>query len=157
MLCLVQLALRPQEVVRLKLDDLDWRAMTLRLAQTKQRRERLLPLPNVLARALVDYLKGGRPVTESRALFVHYQAPFDQALTAGRVRVLVRRAFARCGIQARPYALRHTWATWAHRRGAGLKLIADMLGHRCLDSTGRYALVNLEQLRQVALPWPKTK
>jgi integrase len=151
------LALRPQEVVNLTLDDLNWRAMTVRLAQTKQRRERLLPLPDSVAKAISDYLKHGRPATQSRALFVHYQAPFDQGLTVGWVRVLVRRAFARCGIDARPYALRHTVATLAHRRGTGLKEIADLLGHQSLDTTERYALVNLEELRQVALPWPKIK
>jgi integrase/recombinase XerD len=155
-LCLAQLALRSQEVVSLTLDDLDWRAMTVRLRQTKQQRERLLPLPDAVAKAIVSYLKHGRPPTPSRALFVHQWAPAGRPLTAPFVRRLVRRAFARCRIQASgSYILRHTWATWAHRRGAGLKLIADVLGHRSLQSTQRYAHVNLEELRQVALPWPK--
>jgi len=157
-LCLAQLALRGQEVVRLTLDDLDWRAMTVRLRQTKQQRERLLPLPDAVARAIVSYLKHGRPPTLSRALFVRHLAPTGQPLSAQFVRGLVRRAFARCRIKASgSYILRHTWATWAHRRGAGLKLIADVLGHRSLQSTQRYAHVNLEELRQAALPWPKIK
>ena len=37
------------------------------------------------------------------------------------------------------------------------KLIADLLGHRSLQSTQRYAHVHVEELRQVALPWPKNK
>jgi site-specific recombinase XerD len=157
-LCLAELALRGQEVVSLTLDDLDWRAMTVRLAQTKQQRQRLLPLTNGVAKAVVSYLKHGRPPTQSRALFVHHLAPVGQALTAQSVRILVRRGFARCGINASgSYILRHTWATWAHRRGTGLKLIADLLGHRSLESTQRYAHVNLEELRQVALPWPKIR
>lgn len=159
MLCLAQLALRSQEVVGLTLDDVDWRALTMRLSQTKQQRQRLLPLPGSVAKALLSYLKHGRPsTTDSRAFFVHHLPPVGQPLTAQTVRVLVRRAFARCGISASgSYILRHTWATWAHRRGAGLKLIADLLGHRSLGSTTRYAHVNLEELRQAALPWPKIK
>lgn len=157
-LCLAQLALRSQEVVGLTLDDLDWRTMTVRLPQTKQQRQRLLPLPDAAAKAIVSYLKHGRPPTPSRTLFVHHLAPVGQPLTAYSVRVLVRRAFARCNIPASgSYILRHTWATWAHRRGAGLKLIADVLGHRSLQSTQRYAHVNLEELRQVALPWPRIR
>ena len=156
-LCWARLALRPQEVVRLTLDDVNWRAMTVRVVHSKQKRERLLPLPAVVAKALVSYLKNGRPATESRVLFVRDLAPFDQMLTVDHVCRLARRVFARCQIDAHPYNLRHTWATHAHRQGAGLKLIADVLGHHCLDSTMRYALVNLEQLRQVALPWPKIK
>lgn len=157
-LCLSELALRSEEVVRLTIDDLDWRAMTVRLSQTKQRRERLLPLPDPVARAIINYLKRGRPPTRSRALFVGHVVPYEGALTASYVRTLVRRAFARCGMKPMgTHILRHTWATWAHRRGSGLKLIADLLGHRSLESTQRYAHVNLEELRQVVLPWPKTK
>jgi site-specific recombinase XerD len=140
------------------LDDVDWRAMTVRLAQTKQQRQRLLPLPGSVAKAILTYLKHGRPATESRFLFVHHQPPVGQPLTASTVRVLVRRAFACCGLPASgSYILRHTWATRVHRRGAGLKLIADLLGHRSLESTTRYAHVNIEELRQAALPWPKLK
>jgi site-specific recombinase XerD len=157
-LCLSELALRSEEVVDLTLDDLDWRAMTVRLRQTKQRRQRLLPLPDPVARAILSYVKRGRPPTQSRALFVHHLVPWDRALTASYVRAIVRAAFVRGGMKPiGTHVLRHTWATWAHRRGSGLKLIADVLGHRSLESTQRYAHVNLEELRQVALPWPKTK
>ena len=157
-LCLCALALRSEEVVGLNLDDLDWRAMTLRLRQTKQRRQRLLPLPDPVARAILAYLKRGRPPTQSRALFVGHLAPYEGPLTASYIRVVVRHAFVRCGMKPMgTHILRHSWATWAHRRGSGLKLIADVLGHRSLQSTQRYAHVNLEELRQAALPWPKTK
>jgi integrase/recombinase XerD len=155
-LCLSELALRSEEVVGLTLDDLDWRAMTLRLRQTKQRRQRLLPMPDSVARAIMNYLKRGRPPTQSRALFVGHLAPYEGPLTASYVRVIVRHAFIRCGMKPMgTHIFRHSWATWAHRRGSGLKLIADVLGHRSLESTQRYAHVNVEELRQVALPWPK--
>jgi len=156
-LCLSELALRSHEVADLVLEDLDWRALAVRLAQTKQRRQRLVPLPDRVARAILNYLKRGRPPTRSRALFVHHRTPRGRALAAHYVRRLVRRAFARCGIEASgTHVLRHTWATWAHRRGASLKLIADVLGHRSLDATTGYAHVNVEELRQVALPWPRS-
>ena len=154
-LCLGGLALRAQEVVSLTLEDLDWRAMTLRLRQTKQGRERLLPLAAPVAEAILAYLKRGRPPSQSRALFLHASAPFDRGLTAQSVRKLMSCAFARCGIKATgAHILRHTWATWAHHRGTDLKVIADLLGHRSVETTQRYAHVHLEELRQVALPWP---
>ena len=130
-LCLSLLALRVGEVIALSLDDLNWREMTLRLAQTKQQRQRLLPLPPPLAQALAKYLQHGRPSTRSRALFVCHRPPVGEPLKLSRVRGVIRRAFARAGIDATgTHILRHTWATWAHRRGASLKLIADVLGHR---------------------------
>ncbi len=52
-MCLSGLGLRAAEVAGLIIDDLDWTAMTLRLRQTKQRRERLLPLPSEVAQGLL--------------------------------------------------------------------------------------------------------
>jgi site-specific recombinase XerD len=53
------------------------------------------------------------------------------------------------------HLLRHTLATDLHSRGVGLKAIADLLGHQSLDTAARYARVDIDQLRQAALPWPK--
>jgi integrase len=155
-LCLSRLALRSHEVTTLTLDDIDWRARTLRLNHTKQRRERLLSMPDELIKGLAIYLKQARPHTESRALFVHHNQYVGRPLSTQCIRNVVRIAFERCGIAASgTHILRHTWATHAHRRGASLKLIADILGHTSLQTTLRYAHVNLEELRQAALPWPR--
>lgn len=157
-LCFAELALRANEVADLTLDDVDWRASTLRLRQTKQRRERLLPLPSRVARALVAYLQRGRPAVAHRTFFVTLWAPPGRPLSTDGVRHAIGRAFARCGMEATgPHILRRSWATLAHRRGAGLKLIADILGHQSLETTAPYAQVHFEELRQAALPWPRTK
>ena len=157
-LCLTLLALRAGEVATLTLDDLNWRQMTLHLGHTRQRRERLLPLPDRVARALVKYLQHGRPSTPCRALFVRHRPPVGQGMELTHMRGAMRRAFIRCGMApSGTHILRHTWATWAHRRGASLKLVADVLGHKSLNTTTRYAHLNLEELRQAALPWPTRK
>jgi len=157
-LCFSELALRANEVGALTLDDLDWRALTVRLRQTKQRRERLLPLPSRLARALAAYLKRSRPAVGHRLLFINFRPPLGRPLPTDGVRNVIRRAFGRCGIKATgPHILRQSWATLAHQRGTDLKLIADVLGHRSVDTTAPYAKVHFEQLRQAALPWPRTK
>jgi site-specific recombinase XerD len=157
-LCLCLLGLRTHEVADLSLADVDWRQATLRLRHTKQQRERLLPLPQRLRRALIAYLRRGRPATSSQALFVRHQAPLGEALQAHHVRSAMRRAFARCGIAPdRVHSLRHTFATRLHRKGVGLKAIADLLGHVSLDTTAGYARVDLEELRQAALPCPERR
>ena len=157
-LCFSELALRANEVAALTLDDVDWRALTVRLRRTKQRRERLLPLPCRVARALVAYLKRDRPAVGHRRLFISLRPPLGRPLPTDGVRNVIRRAFGRCGIQATgPHILRQSWATLAHQRGTDLKLIADVLGHRSVDTTAPYAKVHFEQLRQAALPWPRPK
>jgi site-specific recombinase XerD len=66
----------------------------------------------------------------------------------------------RAGIVAPAYGahvLRHTLATRMVCRGVRLEEIADVLGHRSLDTTAIYAKVDLPVLRDVALPWPEVK
>jgi len=142
-LCFSELALRANEVAALTLDDVDWRALTVRLRRTKQRRERLLPLPCRVARALVVYLQQDRPVIGHRRLFISLRPPLGRPLPTDGVRNVIRRAFGRCGNQATgPHILRQSWATLAHQRGTDLKLIADVLGHRSVDTTAPYATVH---------------
>lgn len=40
------------------------------------------------------------------------------------------------------------------RRGASLKTIGDLLGHRSVESTGIYLRLQIEDLRDVALSLP---
>jgi site-specific recombinase XerD len=38
--------------------------------------------------------------------------------------------------------------------GSSLKLVADVLRHRSIDTTAIYTKVDLPELVRVALPWP---
>jgi integrase len=61
--CALDLGLRRGEIAGLSLDDIDWRAGTLRLRHTKGQREDCLPLPQATGRAIADYLRLERPQT----------------------------------------------------------------------------------------------
>ena len=153
--CLADLGLRAGEVARLRLDDLDWRAGTLRVAQGKSRRTDVLPLPVETGRAIADYLRAERPQTTSRAVFVRHVAPYDEPLKRGVVRRAVLEAYRRCGwTHTRVHTLRHSVASRLLRQGTPLKEIADVLRHRSLDTSAIYAKVDDVRLAAVALPWP---
>jgi integrase/recombinase XerD len=154
---MTDLGLRGEEIVELCLEDLDWRAGTLVVRKNKQRRERLLPLPRLAAKAILSYLRTGRPSSSSRRLFLCHRLPVGQPMTLERLRGAVRRIMRRSGLSGGgPHRLRHSFATRLHARGASLKEVADVLGHQHFDTTAIYARVNLSQLRKVALPWPRT-
>ena len=156
-LCLSGLGLRASEVARLTLDDVDWRAATIGIAPSKGRRGDCLPLPAYIAKALVDYLRHGRPETRARFIFVHHRAPLGRGGSASLVRSAVRLAYARVGLDARftgTHVLRHTAATRILRNGGSMKEVADVLRHRSLDTSAIYAKVDLPMLADVALPWP---
>jgi integrase len=156
-LCLCRLGLRAKEVAFLKLEDVDWRARTLHLQQTKTRRSRLVPLPADVAIAFRSYLRSGRPPTDSGLVFVQHRPPYGGAdRRSGFLRAAMRGACIRAGLGPKGvHILRHTLATRLHRRGVHLKTIADLLGHLSINTTARYARVHLRQLRQAALPWPR--
>lgn len=153
---ILDMGLRCSEVAALCLDDIDWHAGTLAVRKTKQRRERLLPLPPTAGRIIAHYLRAGRPESSNRRLLLCHRPPVGQPMTTARVRGAVRRALQRIGLNTgATHRLRHTFATLLHTRGASLKQLADILGHRHFDTSAIYARVNLRQLRKVALPWPE--
>lgn len=153
--CALDLGLRSGEIARLSLDDVDWRAGTLILRQTKGRREDVLPLPATTGEVIAAYLEHERPRTSNRALFVRHVAPRDQPVGADLIRKTIRQAYARAGLPyTRSHLLRHTMANRLLNGGASLKEVADVLRHRSLNTTLIYAKLDSRKLVDVALPWP---
>ena len=159
-LCLVRLGMRAGEVAELCLEDFDWRAGTVRIVAGKRRRPHVLPLPVDVGRAIVGYLRKGRPPTASRRLFVRHFPAVGEPIRANVVANAVRRAHLRGGLTGPSrgtHVLRQTAATRLLRAGASLKEIADLLGHRSIDTTAIYTKVDLRKLTEVALPWPEVQ
>jgi site-specific recombinase XerD len=158
--CLGDLGLRAGEVASLTLDDLDESAGTLRIKAGKSRRGRVLPLPSRVHAAIAAYVRRDRPDSQDQHLFLRHRAPVGARVTHSLIRAVIRRAFAKvpgCEGWNGTHVLRHTAATRMHRAGADLKRIADVLGHRSLDTTALYAKVDVDRLAAVALPWPGAK
>lgn len=147
------------EIVRLGLADIDWSAATLRLVRPKTRVEIRLPLLPVVARALSDYLRYGRPAhAPARAVFVRMKPPHIALAASSAVRHILCRWAARAQVKAAflgSHALRHAHACRQMELGTRPKLIGDILGHRDPQSTSIYLRVATERLRELALPVPR--
>jgi site-specific recombinase XerD len=149
---LVRLGLRAGEVAVLRLDDIDWRAGEV-VIHGKGRHESRLPLPRDVGRALVAYLRRGRPSSTSRQVFLGDRAPF-RPLKACGVIAAARRAMRLAGVIAGgAHLLRHTAATQMLRNGASLDEVGHVLRHRHIDTTAIYAKVDHAALRTLARPW----
>lgn len=158
--CMALLGLRADEVARLRLEDVDWRAGVLRVPARKSRRTSLLPLPKKVGQALVAYIRGERPVSGERFIFVRHVHSRGLPLNSRAVRAVVRSAFRRAGVNSPSqgsHILRHTAATRMIRRGATLKEVADVLRHRSILTTAIYTKVDLPALARVAMPWPEVR
>jgi len=154
----VILGLRVSEVANLRMDDLDWRTGTVRINVGKGFRPRELPLPVQVGQALVQYLRDGRPPSRCRNVFVRHKGARGTPVSTALIQGVMRLAYAKvrgCEHLGGTHVLRHTAATRMLQRGASFKEIADVLGHRSIETTAIYAKVDLQSLSDVALPWPE--
>lgn len=155
-LCMIDLGLRASEVARLELSDVDLGHRQLKTPAMKMGCGRLLPLPPHLTRALKTYLPL-RPETPCQRFFVGQRNRAGQPITTLAVASAMNRAYRRCHFPSRwsgTHILRHSFAARLYKSGADLKRIADLLGHRSITTTHRYAQVDMEGLRSTVQPWP---
>jgi site-specific recombinase XerD len=156
LLLLARLGLRAGEVVKMTLDDFDWKHGEV-LVHGKDQREAQLPLPKDVGAALVSYLRHARPDCSTRRVFIRARAP-RRSLNAASIGDVVHRALQRAGLNPGlkgSHLLRHSLATNLQSRGATLTEIGQLLRHTDLTTTQIYAKVDIGALRAIALPWPR--
>lgn len=153
--CMAELGLRRVEVARLCLSSIDWKRAALAVPAAKGGRGRVLPLPSSVASALRDYVRV-RPRTDHDFLFVGIGTLAGRAVTTATISAAIWRACQRCHLKrAGTHRLRHAFATRLMHRGANLKEIADLLGHRLLKTTNVYTHAGPDDLRPLVRPWPE--
>ena len=158
-LLLVRLGLRAGDVARLRLADIEWESGTLRVSG-KSRYEVRLPLPQDVGYAVLCYLECRPEIGPTDRVFVRNIAPFRPFVSNHCVSGVVKRALRRAGIIVTAkgaHLLRHTAATQMLRQGVPLDQIGLVLRHRGIDTTARYAKVDVRLLKQIAQPWPEVK
>jgi len=134
LLLLSRLGLRAGEVASMVLDDLDWRAGEL-IVHGKARRDEAVPLPADVGEAIVDYLRHGRPKTESRSVFLRFPAP-RRGLSVPAVSGVVYDACDRVGlVHIGAHRLRHSAASTMLAGGASLAEVGEALRQRSATST----------------------
>jgi len=158
LLLLARLGLRAGDIMKMRIDDIDWRCGTLRVCG-KGHREVSLPLPQDAGDAVLAYLRRARPHVALERLFLCIHAPHRPLKNSGTVSSVVAAAIGRAKIVDPPSRgatlLRHSAATAMLRAGASLEAVSSMLRHRSLDMTAHYAKVDVAMLTAIAQPWPE--
>jgi len=148
--------LRGCDLAGLKLNNIDWQAGEICIKQSKTRYPLKLPLTDAVGAALLAYLRDGRPHLAHREIFLRAVAPIlpIKRQTPGYAfRLRVKRSGLDIPFRG-VHCLRHSYAVHLLRQGVSLKTIGDLLGHRSTESTCVYLRLNLDDLREVALPLP---
>lgn len=137
--------LRVSELVALDLEDLDTERGLAR-ARGKGRRERLCPLGPEAVHWLLQWRRVRAPAClDEPAVFLNR---FGTRLTARSVGRLLQGHLKALGMDwgASPHTLRHSFATHLLDRGADLRSVQELLGHRRLTTTQIYTHVTRERL-----------
>jgi integrase/recombinase XerD len=147
--------LRQGEICNLRLDDIDWRADSLRIRHTKTNACSCMPLLTPVGDALLDYLRLGRPQVDCREVFIRSCAPYTRmknlyGMVGGRLAAAGVTPVGKRG----PHVFRHARAVELLRASVPQKIIGDVLGHRSTESTNAYLKLATEDLRAVALDVP---
>ena len=148
--------IRGVSAAQLLLDDVDWQHSRIRIRAQKGGKEVVVPLMQAVGEALIQYLQHRPGQIPCRKLFISAKAPY-RSLDSTAISMIVRRHLENAGVKTPgrgSRSLRHSWAIRALAHDSPIKSIADVLGHRYIDTTFIYAKADLASLRQVALPWP---
>jgi site-specific recombinase XerD len=147
--------LRSGEIRSLRIEDIDWRAESIRIRHTKTRACSFLPLMAPVGEAVLAYLRAGRPATDAREVFIRTRAPYRKlGMLANAVRRRLRDAGVKPPGKSGPHIFRHARAVEMLRAAVPQKVIGDLLGHRSTESTAPYLKLATEDLRAIALDVP---
>lgn len=127
--------LRGQEVINLKLSDIDFERKTIHIRQSKYKKDRILPLSPSIAIGLQKYLQAENP----HIWFFNGKQIGSKYSNRG-LSWIMRETLKKTSIkkQVSLHALRHSYATHLLEEGLNIVTVKDLLGHACITTTMIY-------------------
>ncbi len=127
--------LRGQEVINLKLSDVDFERMLIHIRQSKYKKDRIVPLSPTMALGLKKYLKAENP----HIWLFNGKQPDSQYSIRGLSWVM-RENLKKTSIskEVNLHTLRHTYATHLLEEGLNIVTLKDLLGHAEITTTMIY-------------------
>ena len=127
--------LRGQEVINLKLGDIDFERMTIHIRQSKYKKDRIVPLSIYIAKGLKKYLQAYQP---QEWLFNGKQ--IGSKYSTRGLSWVMREALKHTSIKKKVnlHSLRHTYATHLLEEGINIVSLKELLGHATITTTMIY-------------------
>lgn len=141
--------LRVSEAASLKVKDIDSHRMVIHVRQGKGRKDRMVMLSGQLLVLLRAYWKKEKPVD-----WLFPGPDSTSPLTARSIQRACQKAALRAGLETKisVHTLRHSFATHLLEHGIELRVIQELLGHRNIATTTRYARVAITMIRKTESP-----
>jgi len=153
----IETGLRGVDILNLKLADINWRKCEITVIQSKTNEVIYLPLLADVGNAIADYILHARPESNCPHIFLRTAKPYKKLGSTGAGQNIMSRYLSKAGVQHKAWdgktfhCFRRTKGTRLVEAEISLPDVADLLGHKLLDSTRRYISQNDEKLRACCL------
>jgi len=142
--------LRVSELTSLNVGDVDLTGEIIK-ARGKGRRERIMPIGRPALESIRKYLEARSTVprineSDPDALFLNR---FGDRLSSRSIRKILDKYIRVTGLNEKtsPHTLRHSFATHLLNRGANLRMVQELLGHKHLSTTQIYTHVTTQAMK----------
>lgn len=127
--------LRGQEVINLKISDIDFLRRTIHIRQSKYKKDRIVPLAETMAMGLKKYLKAENP----HVWLFNGKEP-DGRYSIRGLSWVMRENFKKTSIakDVNLHSLRHSYATHLLEQGLNIVTLKELLGHADITTTMIY-------------------
>ncbi len=141
--------LRGQEVINLKISDVDFERMTIHIRQSKYKKDRIVPLSPTMAIGLKKYLNAENP----HSWLFNGKQPGSQYSIRGLSWVM-RENLKKTSISksVNLHTLRHSYATHLLEEGVNIVTLKELLGHAEITTTMIYLHVSEVPLSKAFSP-----
>ncbi len=143
--------LRVSELTALNVSDIDLTSEVIK-ARGKGNRDRIVPLGSFALQAIKRYQETRAQVPnineqDPDALFLNR---FGDRLSSRSIRKIIDKYIKITGLSEKtsPHTLRHSFATHLLNRGANLRTVQELLGHKHLSTTQIYTHVSTDNVKE---------
>jgi integrase/recombinase XerD len=146
--------LRSSELVKLKLEDIDFENRFLTVRKGKFDKPRTVPLSNSTILALSEYIEKNRPGFVKNGKdegFIFLSSRGGGKLITVSINTIVQVYAKKAGIKKHliPHSFRYACATHMLRNGADIRFVQELLGHESLQVTQGYTRVVKGDLKRM--------
>ena len=136
--------LRGQEVINLKISDIDFERRTIHIRQSKYKKDRIVPLSDLMARGLKKYIR-----VENPHIWLFNGKEPDGRYSVRGLAWLMRETLRKTSIKkdVNLHSLRHSYATHLLEEGLNIVTLKELLGHAEITTTMIY--LHIAQCPQV--------
>lgn len=143
--------MRISEIANLKIADIDSKLMRIKIVSGKGKKDRFVPLSDLVLAQLRTYYIQYRPI-----LFLFNGSRNGKKYSTRTIQHVLQNTLAKIGLENKNYSvhtIRHSFATHLVDNGADLQIIQELMGHHHLSQTTQYLHLSTKRLNQTVNPY----